>query len=104
MWFCASLLLYSEHAGQPNADPLWEELIILFQAENEESARQKAESRGKAEQHEYRNAENELIRWRFERVERIYEIESEILEDGTEVFSRFLRDAEVKSLLLPFSN
>jgi hypothetical protein len=38
----------------------------------------------------------------FDRVERIYAIEPESLADGTELFSRFLRDSEVASLLTPF--
>lgn len=104
MWFAASLLFVSQHVDQPSANPLWEEQIIIFQADDENTARRKAELRGRAEEHEYRNKENQLVRWRFERVERIYQIEADALDDGTEVFSRFLRDAEAKSLLTPFDN
>jgi hypothetical protein len=104
MWYSASLLFSSEHVNQPEANPLWEEQVVIFQADDEDAARHKAEVHGKAEEHEYRNAENHLVRWRFERVERIFQVESETLSDGTEVFSRFLRDAEVKSLLTPFDN
>ena len=102
MWFSASLLFFSEHVGHSVANPLWEEQIILLQGADEDAAKAKAELRGKAEEHEYRNAENHLVRWRFERVERIFQIESETLAEGTEVFSRFLRDTDVKSLLTPF--
>jgi hypothetical protein len=104
MWYAASLLFSSEHVGQPSEAPLWEEQIVIFQAEDDTMARTKAEHRGRSEQHEYPAAENHMIRWRFEGVERIHPIESEHLGDGTEVFSRFLRDTEARSLLTPFAS
>ena len=48
--------------------------------------------------------ENGVVSWTFETIERVYLIEDEELHNGSEVFSRFLRDAEVKSLLTPFSD
>lgn len=102
MWYAASLLFSSEHVDHPEANPLWEEQIILLQADDEDTAKIKAEARGKGANHQYFNAENHLVKWRFEQVERISQIESETLGDGTEVFSRFLRNTEVQSLLTPF--
>lgn len=104
MWFSANLLFSSEHVGQVGVTPLWEERFILLECEDEEAARIKAEFRGKAEEHEYRNGDNHLVRWHFERVERIFLIENPKLEDGTELFSRFLRDSEARSLLTPFAD
>ena len=104
MWFSASLLFSSEYPGQSGVVPLWEEQILLLDAENEQAAKAKAETCGRTGEHEYYNAANQLVRWRFARVERIFQIESKALEDGTEIFSRFLRDSEVKSLLTPFED
>jgi len=100
MWFAASLLFKSVHPGQVD-DHLWEESIFLVRAESEEEARQKADRLGKAEEHEYVAANGEMTQWTFQGVERIQEILDDKLEDGTEIFSRFLRGPEVQSLLEP---
>lgn len=47
---------------------------------------------------------SDTFRWVFVRYERVYQIEDESLKTGTELFSRFLRDSEVKSLLTPFED
>lgn len=104
MWFTASLLFKSQHQPPINRDPLWEEQIVLIEAEDESVAKLKAAQRGKAEEHEYRNQTGELVRWSFEHVERLCGIEEDVLKDGTELFSRFLRDSEVKSILTPFDD
>jgi len=104
MWFTASLLFKSQHQPAANGDPLWEEQIILLEATDELAAKQKAAQRGKAEEHEYRNQAGELVRWSFEQVERLCEIEGGELKDGAELFSRFLRESEVKSILTPFED
>jgi len=104
MWFTASLLFKAEHLGVSNYTPLWEELVILFQAISESDAEAKAAAYGQSHQHEYTNDEGTLIRWRFQKVERVCAIESTTLEDGTELFSRFLRDSEAQSLLVPFAD
>lgn len=104
MWFTASLLFKSEHQAASAGEPLWEEKIILVRAEDEAAAEGKAAQLGKAEEHEYRNQAGELVRWSFERVERVCQMEDDVLKDGVELFSRFLRDSEVKSLLTPFAD
>ena len=103
MWFTASLLFKSQH-HPANRDSLWEEQIVLIEAEDELAAKQKAVKLGKTGELEYRNQTGELLRWSFEQVERLYEVEGNELKDGTELFSRFLRDSEVKSILTPFND
>jgi hypothetical protein len=89
---------------------LWEERLVLIKAPTEEQARRRAEQIGKDAEHEYdvRNKKIEEVpqklKWTFEQIERVYQVESESLADGTEIFSRFLRDSEVKSLLTPFED
>jgi len=102
MWYSASLLFISEHVGHPQSEPLWEERIVLVQAEGPTAAEQKARQIGKRGEHEYLNKAGCVVRWVFKQVERVHLIDSTKLEDGTELFSRFLRDSEVKSLLVPF--
>jgi hypothetical protein len=102
MWFTANILFKADHGGIANYKPLWEEQIVLFQAVSESDAEAKATAYGQSHQHEYTNDEGTLIRWSFQKVERVYAVESTALVDGTELFSRFLRDSEVQSLSVPF--
>jgi hypothetical protein len=104
MWFSANLLFVSEHVERPSADPLWEEQILLIEAEHETLAFERAEAFGKSKAHEYRNQEGDLVRWTFRQVERVYPIDSPSLQNGTELFCRFLRNSEVQSLLVPFAD
>ena len=101
MWYAANLLFKRTRASGRN-DLLWEESIRLIKADSEEEARQLAERFGRSERVSYETNDG-TVTWVFDRVERIYAIESESLADGTELFSRFLRDSEVASLLTPFN-
>ena len=101
MWYSASLLFKSERDGICAVEMLWEEQIVLIEAEDEVEAKQKATQYGAAKEHEYRNQKGESVRWVFKQIERVCEVDP-TLKDGAEVFSRFLRESEVKSLLTPF--
>ncbi len=82
-----------------------EERIILLSAETEQGARRLAEQIGKSEEHEYLTSRpNDLLRWSFEKIERMYAVEEDTLTSGTELLARFLRQSEVESLLTPFDD
>ena len=68
---------------------------------HEEDARKKGMEFAIASRAEYRNVEGELVRWKFDRVESIYEILEPELKSGAEVFSRFLREPQVRALVKP---
>jgi hypothetical protein len=104
MWYSASLFFKSRHPDSPENEFLWENSIILIEADNAEDAEAIATCHGQAAQHEYISALHERVQWTFERIDRIYEIDSERLSTGVEVFSRFLREAEVESLSTPFED
>ncbi len=96
MWFSASLLFKSVRIDESPKEALFEERIILINAALGAEAQAEAEAIGKGEEHEYMAADGYLIRWVFQGVERIHAIQAETLENGTEVFSRFItsEDAE----------
>ena len=102
MWFCACALSVAEHDQKHPTDALWEEQIFLIDAESEEDARVKGEQVARAERAEYRNAAGEMIHWKFKNIESVHQIMDEELKSGTEVFSRFLREEQVQSMLKPF--
>lgn len=101
MWYAANLLFKSVHSIASDDEPLWEESIYLIDADSKEAATLKAEIIGRSAEVSYSMHHGDSIRWTFFKVERIHEIEEQI-EDGVEIFSRFLRDSEVKSILTPF--
>ena len=103
MWYAANLL-YKGSRNPPGPDaPLWEESIRLVWAASEREAKDKAQRLAQSEQARYRVQEAEVA-WTFSCVERVYAIEGDQLTDGTELFSRFLRDSEVTSMLTPFDD
>lgn len=102
-WFAASLLFRGCFENQADAEPsLWEESIRLVRAFNVEDAQERAELLGKSLEVAYVTNEGRNLSWIFFRVESVFQIEGNILGDGLEVFSRFLRHDEVVSLLAPF--
>jgi hypothetical protein len=99
MWYSVSVFLKSDAGGQ---ESFWEEQIILVNAECETTALEFGEEWGRRHESEYVAASGHDVRWSFERVERVCEIEDDTLATGTELFSRFMRAAEARSLLTPF--
>lgn len=105
-WYSASIFLQAIHQDSVNAEGLWEEQVLLIQANDEEEARVLAAELGKGKEHEYVADEptRHLVRWRFVAVERVCEIESNALANGVELFSRFLKAEEAERLLKGFDN
>src|SRR4029079_13745014 len=101
MFYSASLLYRSTTPQRSSDQSLWEDSVLLIEAPSEEAARSMAEQIGKRGEHEYVSATNEHISWALVDVARGFEI-GESLSPGTELFSRFLRSSEAKSLLTPF--
>jgi hypothetical protein len=103
MWYAANLLFESVRQPDDGAEQLWEESIRLIEASSESEATKKATQLGNVERASYQ-ADGATVTWKFSRVERVYFIEPAALTDGTELFSRFLRQSEVNSLLTPFGD
>jgi len=106
MWYTGNLLFKAVHVNRPDPEPVWEERIVLLEAQDETEAKLLAERLGSGGEHEYyvSKAENDLLRWTFVEVQKLYPVEDATLRSGTELFSRFLRQSEVESLLTPFED
>ena len=100
MWYTASLFFQGQHLGEPDRDSIWEEQIVLVDADGESAAHQAAEQIAKAREHEYVTGDaNGKLRWVFVGVERVCEVDGNRFETGVELFSRFMSDREAASLL-----
>lgn len=104
MWYCASILKIAERNGQRDSNSLWEEQFLLISATDEEAAMHEAEHLARQDKAPYSNRHGQVVSWKFVTMERIYQIAGSPLEHGTELFSRFLRDSEAKSLMTPFTD
>jgi Domain of unknown function (DUF4288) len=104
MWYVVSVFYKSEHL-EPDRQTagLWEEVFLLVDAIDDEDAARRAEEIAKSKEHEYEVSEPtpHTLRWTFSRIERTHTVEGP-LEDGVEIFSRFLTASEAESLLTPF--
>jgi hypothetical protein len=76
--------------------------VIVLDADNEFVAAAKAEKIGKESEHEYTAVAGGKVSWVFHKVGNVHKIDADNLGDNTEVFSRFLRDKDVKSILTTF--
>jgi len=107
-FYSVSCLLKGVHISRPHLESLWEENIFLVEAGNENEAKKKGEEYARKDEAEYEVEDGKpgeprgKLRWTFMQVESVYDIDTKEIRSGTELFSRFLRDSEVSSLLTPF--
>lgn len=101
MWFAVSLLYESEHSPELRSTPLWEESIRIVDALSQEDAVLAGEQFGKHRVNSYL-ADGVTVTWVFRGVQNAFPLEQDEVRPGVEVFSRFLRESEARSLLKPF--
>jgi hypothetical protein len=103
-WYVASLLFEATHSQPSLEEEIWEERHVLLSADTVESARQMASAIAAGPSVSYVGQDKDQVEWRFRQIERIYEIEQAELRSGVEIFSRFLKATEAKSLLTKFQD
>jgi hypothetical protein len=99
--YTVSLLFRSLRNGVFLPENLWEEFLVLVHAASLKEAEKKASQIGCLRKLSYNTDDGAELTWEFFKIERVFEIDGP-LENGTEVFSRHLRNAEVESLLTRF--
>jgi len=103
MWYGVSVLFEAVKMPQPQEeDVVWEECVYLVKASSALEATEAGVRIGKQNEHEYEAAAGNQVRWTFRQIGEVYEIIDETVQNETEVFSRYLRPRQVKSLLAPF--
>ena len=101
-WYVASLLFEAIHSDPSSAENVWEERLILLSADSAGIADELAQKIGSESGVAYAGQGDDRIMWKFRRVERIFTLLEPELRNGVEIFSRFLRASEVRSLLTKF--
>lgn len=109
-WYTVSILFRANCSSQSTNPTLWEERLLLIEAASADDAEREGTTIGKRGDHEYEvgsrctGEAKQKLKWTFDRIERVFLVEDDRLSHGTELFSRYLRDSEVKSLLTPFED
>ena len=80
-------------------DDLLEEIVVIFDCADDEDLRQKSLAWAKQNEHEYQNESGEIVKWKFVDILHYSPLEIEALQDGTEVFSRFMNSNQAKVLI-----
>lgn len=101
MWYSAALFFQGVRNGAP--DDIWELEVILLQAESEADITAEAQQVGKDSEHEYKTVTGDQLRWVCRHVEHVYELIEQDIKHGAEVYSQFLRERQVTSLLHGFN-
>lgn len=105
MWYSVSLLFEGVHQVSEAEDVnLWEESIVLIEAEDRDEAEGTARKLAVQREHSYETSNGDQLRWTFREVAAVYEVFDNNLGHGIEVFSRFLRPGEAASLTTPFDD
>jgi hypothetical protein len=91
-WYTGKVLLRCEvrHEKPRKAHP-FEESYFLIRAPSHHVAARKAERVGKLKEHSYKNRDGNEVIWRFVRVLEVQEVLAHDLEEGVEVFSKFVK-------------
>lgn len=102
-WYSVSIL-YIGKKNIPNHPDIWEETICLFEAKNEDEVRKKAEEKSRSQEIKYQSVSGNTVNWIYDGILNIYDISEDNICNGTEVFSRFLKENDVKNLRTPFED
>lgn len=94
--------MYKSERGDSQS-PLWEERIVLVSAIDEKEAKEKATALATEYESEFTVSGGAKVKWNFHQIERVFSIDDN-LQDGAELFSRFLRNDEAESILTPFDD
>ncbi len=100
MWYGVNVFVECRVNGKD--DDIWEERFYLIDAICDEDAEDQAKAIAEKEETTYKNMYGEEVCWKFDCVYKTYEIMSESLTSGTEIFSRFLKRDEVEMLKSKF--
>jgi len=96
-WYSVKVLFESIHTGQSNTslheesnEKWFEESVVVVRAGSAEDAERRALRHAEQSEHAYRNGHGETVKWRFVRVIRVFELNDDVITDGTEVYSNFV--------------
>jgi Domain of unknown function (DUF4288) len=81
-----------------DAPALYEDCILLIQAEDDVHARRKGDAAARKSSHQYANSFGETVRWEFREVLDVKQLFDAEIRDGSEVYYSFLSHADLENV------
>ncbi len=98
-WFAARLLFERSFDSGASAPALYEETVVLLKSmSGMAEAEKKAAKLGKSSSHQYKNPDGETVAWTFKEVLEVLRLNDTEIDEGSEVYSRFLNAKALKHL------
>ena len=91
MKWCVAELIVECRVGWARAT-LWERQLVVLRARSAEAAYTAAQKLGREQNHMYRNAAGDNVRWAFKGLGNLEELLAKTIRSGTEVHSRLFRE------------
>ena len=85
--------------SQWSLEDLFEEIIVVFDCVDDDDLKQKSLEWSKMHEHEYKNEAGEMVYWKFVEILHISPLETDEIQSGIEIFSRFLTRKQVNTLI-----
>jgi hypothetical protein len=103
MWFAASVFYQYDEELPAGENALWEEVIILVEANSQDEAKSLAARHAKMAEVGYEVVNGKRLQRKFDTVVDVFEIPDKELVSGVELYSRFLKESEASSLKTKFA-
>lgn len=88
-WWWASAVYKGEHVDRPRRRNLWERIVFLLRARNQQEAYERAQELARSKEAFYTTAVGDQLRWTLQAVEGVQELFDQALEEGSEVYWEF---------------
>ena len=96
-WFTAECIYSLLHAQPAPASSLTAEARYFpIEAFSEEEAKEKALILAKQREHSYKNRNDDLVQWRFDRIGRVVALFDRELREGSEVFYTYIHNKKIE--------
>ena len=85
--------------SQWSLEDLFEEIIVVFDCVDDDDLKQKSLEWAKMHEHKYKNEAGEMVYWKFVEILHTSPLETDEIQSGIEIFSRFLTRKQVNTLI-----
>ena len=99
--FYIAILVYESHSSAPTYPPLYEEEIVLLQADSDEEARTKALDYAQKQETSFQNELGETITHTFRHLVDVQQALYSRFGDGTPLYSRHFRNIDAYQTFEP---
>jgi hypothetical protein len=97
-WFSARLLFESRHPDETDVEKVFEDRIVLLEADDEHEAEREARKLGSKSREEYKNQFGNRVIWEFVELLDLVPLTTEDIAHGSELYSQFLDEQDLAAV------